>query len=167
MNIRIENENDESGVYAVNASAFETPAEAKLVDVLRLQANPVISLVAEHEGKIVGHIMFSAMTFQQHPELRIMGLGPMAVSPDFQRQDIGSQLVRAGLKLCTQSGTEAVFVLGHPAFYPRFGFLPAAGFAIKSEYDVPHEVFMGMELQSSVLNGKTGMVKYHDAFSNV
>ena len=166
MLIRAEKENDREAVFAVNVLAFKTPAEATLVDVLREQASPVVSLVAEDNGIVVGHIMFSPVYLSGYPELNVMGLAPMAVAPEHQRKGIGSALVRAGLEQCRQLGFVADFVLGHPEYYPRFGFSPSSRFGIDSDYKVPEEVFMGMELAPESLSGKTGRVKYHVAFSN-
>ncbi len=167
IEIRAERETDLDGVRAVNISAFETPSEANLVDTLRKQATPVVSLVAEEGDTIVGHIMFSPVSLSGHPELLIMGLAPMAVTPEHQRKGIGSALVRAGLEQCKQLGFVAVVVLGHPEYYPRFGFSPASRFGIDCEYEVPAEVFMAMELQREALSEKAGRVKYHAAFGNV
>ena len=167
MQIRAEEEKDWAAVHAVNASAFETPAEALLVDALREQAQPVVSLVSEHRGAIVGHIMFSPVSLLGHPQLKIMGLAPMAVAPEHQRKGIGSALVRGGLEQCKQLGFSAVVVLGHPEYYPRFGFLPSARFGIGWEYEVPQEAFMLVELQPGFLSGASGKIKYHAAFSNV
>ena len=167
MLIRAEEPKDWAAVHAVNVAAFETPAEADLVDALREQAQPLVSLVAEDNGAIVGHIMFSPVSLPGHPSLRIMGLAPMAVSPERQRQGIGSALCAGGLEQCKQLGFGAVVVLGHPAFYPRFGFLSSARFGIGCEYEVPEEVFMAMELQAGCLRGASGKVHYHAAFSNV
>ncbi len=166
MLIRAEKENDRDAVFAVNGSAFETPAEATLVDLLREQARPVVSLVAEDQGNVVGHIMFSPVVLSGNPDLKVMGLAPMAVAPEHQRKGIGSALVRAGLEQCRQLGFVAVVVLGHPEYYPRFGFSPSSRFGIDSDYEVPEEVFMAMELEPEALSGKTGRVKYHHAFSN-
>lgn len=154
-------------MQAVNEAAFEQPAEARLVAALREQANPIISLVAEDEGAIVGHILFSPVTLTGHPELKIMGLAPMAVAPERQREGIGSSLVRAGLDECRKLGFGAVVVLGHPEYYPRFGFTPAARFGIGCEYDVPEDVFMAMELEPGHLLNASGIIKYHEAFSSV
>ena len=167
MLIRAEAQRDWAAVHAVNVSAFETPAEANLVDALREQAQPLVSLIAEDKGAIVGHIMFSPVSLSGHPVLRIMGLAPMAVAPEHQRKGIGSALVRAGLEQCKQLGFGAVVVLGHPAYYPRFGFLPSTCCGIVCEYEVPEEVFMVVELQTGFLRGASGKVKYHSAFSNV
>jgi putative acetyltransferase len=167
MLIRAEQEQDRADVHAVNVSAFETPLEADLVDALREQAEPLVSLVAEDNGAIVGHIMFSPVSLSGHPGLKMMGLAPMAVAPEHQRQGVGSALVRAGLEQCKQLGCMAVVVLGHPKYYPRFGFSPSTRFGIGSEYEVPEEVFMATELQPSALTGKTGTVKYNAAFGSV
>ncbi|MEA2008625.1 MAG: N-acetyltransferase [Chloroflexota bacterium] len=167
MLIRTEEEKDYTAVRAVNVAAFETPAEANLVDALREHAHPFISLVAEEDGEIIGHIMFSPVSLTEHPNLRIMGLGPLAVIPEHQRKSVGAALIRAGLERCKGQGFDAVVVLGHPLYYPSFGFLPSTRFDIGCEYDVPAEVFMVMELQPGTLNGKTGTIKYDPAFSNV
>lgn len=167
MPIRPEAPTDRSAIRALIASAFETPAEADLVDALREQAKPVISLVAEENGFILGHILFSPVTLSAHPELKVMGLAPMAVAPAHQRKGIGSALVRVGLERCQQLGFGAVVVLGHPGYYPRFGFLPSACYGIGCEYDVPEEVFMVVELQPGFLQGVSGKIKYHSAFDNL
>ncbi len=167
MQIREEREDDASAVYAVNAAAFETSAEAALVDLLRRQARPVVSLVAEVDGSIVGHIMFSPAALTGPEQCRLMALGPMAVSPRCQRRGIGSALVHAGLDRCRALGFDAVVVLGHPAFYPRFGFQPASRFDLRCEYDAPDDAFMTIELVAGALEGKSGVAKYHSAFSQV
>lgn len=167
MLIRIEEEQDHEAVYAINTSAFESPAEAKLVNALREQAKPVISLVAEDNGEVVGHILFSPVSLSEHPDLRISGLAPMAVAPGRQRQGIGSALVREGLKRCQQAGFVASVVLGHPEFYPHFGYMPASRFNIGCEYEVPDEVFMATELVPGALSDTVGTIKYHAAFSSV
>jgi len=166
MQIRAELKCDQEAVRAINSSAFETPLEANFVDALRRQVQAIVSLVAEDNGEIVGHIMFSPVTLSGHPNLKVMGLAPMAVALAHQNKGFGSALVEAGLDQCRQLGFEVIVVLGHPDYYPRFGFLPASRFGINSEYDVPDEVFMAMELQPEALNMKTGNVRYHPAFSN-
>jgi len=165
--IRDEEQKDWAAVHDVIVSAFETPAEADLVDALREQAHPVVSLVAVEGGTIVGHIMLSPVSLSGHPGLKIMGLAPMAVAPEYQRKGIGSALVRTGLDRCKQLGFGAVVVLGHPEYYPRFGFSPSTRFGIKCEYEVPEEVFMVIELLPGYLRGASGTIKYHAAFSNL
>ena len=167
MKIRTELVQDHAVVQAINEAAFETPAEAKLVSSLRQQANPVISLVAEIGSTVVGHIMFSPLALEGHPKAKLMGLAPMAVLPAFQRQGIGTALVQEGLKVCAQMEVGAVIVLGHPDFYPRFGFVPASVYSIGCEYDVPDDVFMAVELIPSYLKDLSGKVRYHEAFNDV
>lgn len=167
MQIRPERDTDRDAVRAVNAAAFPTPAEADLVDALREQARPVISLVAERDGAIVGHILFSPVTLDSRPGLSMMGLAPMAVAPEHQRSGVGLALVRAGLDECRQKGFSAVVVLGHPEYYPRFGFVPAVRYGLRSEYDVPDEVFMVQELVPGALEGAPGTIRYHAAFGSV
>lgn len=167
MLIRLEEAKDQAGVRSVNVAAFETPAEADLVDALRQQAHPLISLVAERDHAIVGHILLSPVSLYGYPDLKIMGLAPMAVLPEHQHTGIGSALVHAGLDECRRLGYGVVVVLGHPEYYPRFGFVPAVNFDIGCEYDVPPEVFMVMELKPGYLSGVSGVVSYHSVFAGV
>ena len=167
MRIRTEQTQDHAAIHALNVAAFETPAEARLVDVLRAQAAPLVSLVAEIEARIVGHVLFSPVSLPGYPALKLMGLAPMAVEPGRQRQGIGSRLVRKGLKQCSALDYGAVVVLGHPAYYPRFGFRPAVEFGLACEYDAPPEAFMAQELQDHYLRGVSGTVRYHAAFAGV
>lgn len=167
MLVRNEKEKDWAAVYAVNISAFESPAEANLVDTLREQAHPIISLVAENSKTVVGHILFSPVSVSGHPGLKVMGLAPMAVAAAHQNKGIGSALVRAGLQWCKELQFGAVFVLGHPEYYSRFGFSPSTRFGMSCEYQAPAEAFMGVELQPGYLRGKSGIVKYHAAFKNL
>lgn len=164
MRIRHEEASDAPAVRAVNEAAFGTSAEADIVEVLRNQRGTMVSLVAESGSELVGHILFSPVSLAGHPEIRILGLGPMAVAPARQRQGVGSALVREGLRYCRRNGCIAVVVLGHAEYYPRFGFVPASRFGITSEYDVPDEVFMLLELDSGALQGLSGLVTYNDAF---
>lgn len=164
MLIRNEEEKDFSAVHALNASVFESPVEANLVDVLRKQARPFVSLVAEDNNTVVGHIMLSPVSLSGHPGLKIMSLAPMAVAPAHQNKGVGSALVRTGLERCKELGFGAVVVLGHPGYYPRFGFSPSARFGIGCEYEAPEEAFMVVALQPGYLHGKTGTINYHAAF---
>jgi putative acetyltransferase len=134
------------------------------VDALRDRAAPIISLVAVVDDRIVGHIIFSPMTLQSDPTLFVMALGPVAVMPDHQRRGIGSALVRAGLDECRRLGCAAIFLIGHAAYYPRFGFVPASRFGITSEYDVRDEVFLALELNEGALREQEGIIRYHAAF---
>ena len=167
IQVRKEQVDDIPFVHRLNALAFETEAEADLVDVLRAKARPVISLVAVDHGAVVGHIMFTPVELGGKPSLKIMGLAPMAVTPDRQRCGIGSALVSQGLDRCGTIGAGAVIVLGHPAYYPRFGFAPASPMNIDCKYVVPDEAFMVLELTAGYLSGAEGTIRYHDAFGEV
>lgn len=163
IEIRRETEKDFEEVFRVVSLAFENEAEAKLVEKLR-RVEPHISLVAETEGKIAGHIFFSPMTFEGE-KTDFLGLAPMAVLPEFQNQGIGSKLVREGLRICAEENFTAVFVLGHAEYYPRFGFETAKTRGFTSEYPVPDEHFMVLELEKDALKGKRGLIKYSPEFA--
>ena len=165
--VRIERASDVQRIREVNRAAFETSAEASLVDLLRERGKLVVSLVAEREGQIIGHIAFSRVYLASNAELHGLGLGPMAVIPSHQRQGIGSQLVRAGLDRCAALGTRFVVVLGHRDYYPRFGFLPASHFRLWCSWPVPEGVFMATELVLGVLASAEGLVSYEIEFNDV
>lgn len=167
MFIRLEQEQDWTAVHAVNVAAFGRPNEADLVRAVRVECRPIVSLVAEEDGEIVGHIMFSPIRFSGHADAMIMGLGPLAVSPAYQRQGIGSALAIDGLERCRELGTGAVIVLGHPSYYPRFGFKPSTCFGIRPSFDVPEEVFMVVELLPGYLDNRSGVAHYHPVFDGV
>jgi putative acetyltransferase len=166
--IRAETIEDQAEIRRVNELAFPGPSEADLVDALREHAAPIISLVATLDGEVVGHIFFSPVTIEsEEAASTAMGLAPMAVLPTHQNQGVGSSLVREGLKECSRLGHDIVVVLGHANYYPRFGFVPASSKGLRSEYDVPDEVFMVTELKPGALAGPSGLVKYHPEFSKV
>ena len=166
--IRYEKPQDISAIRRVNEAAFETSSEADLVDALRDKKAHVISMVAEQENRIIGHILFSPVTLTAKGSKAIwLGLAPMAVLPEYQKQGIGSKLVEKGIEESRRKGYPAVVVLGHPEFYPRFGFRPSHTYNITSEYDVPPEVFMVLALQSGALRGLSGIAKYHEAFAEL
>ncbi len=152
----------------MNALAFGQPQEADLVDALRRAGALSISLVAAHDDRIVGHISFSPVTLTSNTTVTdAIGLAPMAVLPEHQRTGIGSQLVKAGLEACKELGYGIVIVLGHPEYYPKFGFTPSKPFGIVWEHDVPEEVFMVKELQDRALVQKKGVVRYRPEFDAV
>jgi putative acetyltransferase len=165
--IRTEGEGDEAAIRRVNEAAFGRPGEGAVVDALRAAGAVTLSLVAESEGEIVGHILFSPVEVRQGgASWRAVALGPMAVLPGRQREGIGSALVRTALDNCRAAGEDVVFVLGHPAFYGRFGFVPAAHSGIDSQYG-GGDAFMVADLARGGLAGRAGTVFYHRAFDEV
>ncbi len=163
--IRPERAGDESAIRAVNLGAFDSPDEAALVDDLRQRSDPFISLVACNTDQVVGHISFSPVTIRDQGQTHsAIALAPLAVLPAFQRQGIGGQLVRDGLDACRAAGYEIVIVLGHPNYYPRFGFERASLYDIRWEHEAPDEAFMVTALKPGALEGIKGIVSYHPAF---
>jgi len=162
--IRAEHPQDIAGIHLVNRTAFDSVVEADIVDSLRQQARPFVSLVAIDTEGVIGHIAFSPMALDSHPEARIAALAPMAIAPARQRAGIGSALVRSGLDECRRLGFVAVVVLGHAEYYPRFGFVTASTFGLSPEVDVPDEAFMALELQPGAMGRYQGVVRYHPAF---
>jgi putative acetyltransferase len=167
--IRLEEPRDQRAVFEVNARAFPQPVEAKLVDALRAANAVTVSLVAERDGRVVGHILFSPVRVEgKGVSFVAQGLAPMAVDPDCQRAGIGSALVRAGLELCGREGHTVVFVLGHPAYYPRFGFEPAPPRGLHYEGGAAFaRAFFVMELQVGALAGRTGVVHFRPEFAGL
>jgi putative acetyltransferase len=168
LTIRHEKLGDEAAIRHVNEQAFHGSDEADLVEALRRAQACAVSLVAICDEQVVGHVLFSPVSVaSDDASFPAVALGPMAVLPTHQNQGIGSELVRRGLEECQRLGHEVVFVLGHPNFYPRFGFAPTQRYNIRCEYDVPDEVFMVAELRAGALAGRTGIVKYRPEFSSV
>jgi putative acetyltransferase len=166
--IRAEQTADIAAVRRVNEQAFGRTHEAALVDALRVVSHPQVSLVAVADGQVVGHIFFSPVMIESETSTAAaLGLAPMAVLPEYQRQGVGSQLVREGLRACRRIGCNVVVVLGHPEYYPRFGFVPASRKGLRSEYEVPDEAFMVTELEPGALGGQRGLVKYRPEFAEV
>ena len=169
LTVREERPQDAASITRVNEEAFAGPAEARLVEILRHNEKISLSLVAVINEQLVGHILFTPMqiispTGETH---QVIGLGPLAVLPENQRHGIGSALCQKGLAMCHEAGHQAVLVLGHPTYYPRFGFQPASLFQIRCAYDVPAEAFMALELQEGALDGVTGVAHYQPEFDGV
>lgn len=165
ITVREERPEDESPIRDVHAAAFGRPVEGRIVDQLRKDAKPYLGFVAVDGDDVVGHIVFSAATLHCYSApYPIIALGPMAVRPERQRGGVGSALVRAGLDACRTTGHDLVVVLGHPDFYPRFGFVPSRPVGVMTEHDVPDDVFMVAELSPGALRGRRGVVYYAPAF---
>jgi putative acetyltransferase len=161
--IRAEETPDYQAIRRVNEVAFGTTEEADLVESLRQDGAALISLVAESGGRIVGHILFSRMSIDTASgAIAAVALAPMAVFPEYQRQGIGKELVRRGLDDLRARGEQIVIVVGHPEYYPRFGFSSALARPLESPF--PSEAFMALELRDGALDGVRGRVRYPAAF---
>ena len=171
MNIRPETLDDIPAIYDVNKSAFDGgEAEARLVDAVRGCESfiPGLSLVAEEEGRVAGHILFSRIWIEMEEErLPAIALAPMAVRPEFQNQGIGSALIRRGLEECRRLGETIVIVLGHKRYYPRFGFSPELAKGIECPFGDVGEAWMALELVPGALGGMRGRAVYLPAFEGV
>ncbi|SFA90966.1 MULTISPECIES: GNAT family N-acetyltransferase [unclassified Bacillus (in: firmicutes)] len=171
INVIVESIKHKEEVAKVNTLAFGKENEAALVNGIRNSKEfiPELSLVAVDENdQVVGHILFSKIYITSHGEkLESVALAPMAVLPTHQGKGIGSTLVQFGLRRCAELGYEHVIVLGHPNFYPKFGFERASKYGIMPPFPVPDEVFMAIELVPGGLSGFSGTVAYPGAFNNV
>ena len=163
VDIRAEQADDVAAIRDVNRQAFGQDDESRIVDALRVNGAAALSLVAIDDGAVVGHIMFSPLSVG--PMVGV-GLGPMAVTPSHQRQGIGSRLVEAGIDRLRRAACPFIIVIGHPSFYPRFGFQPAASYGVTCEWDVPADVLMVNILDPNVAGNLRGQARYRPEFSS-
>jgi putative acetyltransferase len=167
--VRLEKPEDIPQIRAINEEAFGQPDEANIIDKLRSSCSDLLSLVAEDDGIVVGHILFSPVVIINRKSiLKGMGLAPMAVLPSRQREGIGSKLVRSGLDILRTRGCPFVIVLGHAEYYPKFGFEPASKYNMVCQWEgVPDEVFMAMVFDNRKSDNLKGVAKYRDEFNEV
>jgi putative acetyltransferase len=168
--IRPELPEDNLAILEVHLQAFGQDGEARLVDALRQDGNinPELSLVAVHGDRIIGHILFCPITIvSDTEEIPALALAPLAVHQDFQCRGIGAALIEEGIGECQRLGHRIVIVVGHPGYYPRFGFTPAHKSGIFAPFPCPEEAFMALPLEHGALDGIGGMVRYPLAFDNV
>lgn len=161
--IRTETEQDVSIITGIHDLAFEGESEGILVEKLRRKTEfvPELSIVAEVDGKVVGHILYYPIAIDSKEETyQSLALGPMGVLPDYQNAGVGIRLVKEGLGKAESLGYKSVIVLGHAGYYPRFGFRPASTWRIKPPFDAPDEAFMAIELVEGEPMNKQGVVKY-------
>ncbi len=159
---------DELGIILdIHRQAFGRELEALVAEKLTILPEylPDLSLVAETEEGIVGHVMLS-LFHHENPdwERRIVALGPIGVLPHLQREGIGSALMRGAIERAAGAGYRGIALLGHPTYYPRFGFRPASTWGISFSYDVPDDVAMALELEPGSLQGAAGNIYYSAAF---
>lgn len=164
--IRPETAEDVAAIRHVHEAAFPTAAEAALVERLRASSKAVIALVAEDEGRIVGHILFSPVALDPLAGTVGLGLAPVAVLPDHEKHGVGRRLVQNGLAECRAWGAGFVVVLGDPPYYTRFGFEPASKYELKNEYGAGEE-FMVFELVAGTLPPPGTLVKYAPEFAGL
>jgi putative acetyltransferase len=162
ITVRDERPEDIAAIREVNDAAFDQPLEGRIVDALRAHGAAQLSLVAVVDGRLVGHILFSPVTGCDGPTG--VGLGPMAVVPEFQRRGVGAALVRAALARLREAGCPFVVVLGHDSYYPRFGFVPASTHGLRCDWEVPDEAFMVHVLDPEAMKSVSGVVHYRPEF---
>jgi putative acetyltransferase len=160
--IRRERREDIPGIRNVHDLAFGRSEEGTVVDRVREAFDGLVSLVAVVEGRVVGHVLFSPVRIEtgEGRDVFGMGLAPLAVLPEYQRQGIGTELMDAGLAAMRQTSCPFVVVLGHPAYYPRFGFEPASRRGIRCKWDVPDEAFMVLVMDEEAMRGVAGLAHY-------
>jgi putative acetyltransferase len=170
LRIRPESAGDAAAIYEVNERGFARPNEAELVDLLRAGTAriPELSLVAESNSRIVGHCLFSRASIEiSLDDHGILALGPIVVIPEYQRRGIGSALIEHGLQAARALGFRGVILIGHPGYYPRFGFRPAADFGLTCEFEVPGDVFMTLPLVPEGFTGINGRILFAPPFREV
>ncbi|MBS4208653.1 N-acetyltransferase [Bacillus sp. FJAT-50079] len=172
MIIRTETPADYSAVFHINYQAFDQREdESKLIERIRKSKGfiPELSIVAEKDGEIVGNIVLSkAKVSGEGNEHDVLTLAPIAVQPVWQQKGIGRMLVNEGLKRAKELGYDLVFLIGHPTYYPKFGFKQAKQYGVDlKQFDVPEEVFMVCELRAGELNRIKGELRYPSAFFEV
>jgi putative acetyltransferase len=166
LNIRTETADDCDAIRRVNREAFGGEDEARLVDALRAGGHVRLSLVAELDGQVVGHVLFSELAIvNETRSVPALALAPMAVLPAHQNQRIGAALIRAGLEMCRERGHHIVIVLGHKGYYPRFGFSAKLALPLESIY--AGESLMALELTPDALRGVMGRVVYAPPFNGL
>jgi putative acetyltransferase len=163
MNIREETPSDRPEVDALIRDAFGGDYERELVSRLRCDGLVAAALVAEAEQQIIGHIVLSWLPTQvDGRSVRAVALAPVAVRVDHQRRGVGSCLVKAAIEAGKRVGAEAVVLLGHASYYPRFGFSADLAAKLASPFSGP--AFMALELVPGALSGVTGSTVYPPAF---
>jgi predicted N-acetyltransferase YhbS len=168
VNIRSEEPSDYSSISKVNDLAFKRSNEGILVSTLRkLEVfEPELSLIALHQNQVVGHALFFPTHIRaSNATYPILSLGPISILPRFQKQGFGGSLIKTGHRIAKELGHGCVAVLGHPGYYPRFGYKIASTWGLTNPWSIQNDAFMAIELVMGVLEGKSGMVVYPEAFN--
>jgi predicted N-acetyltransferase YhbS len=170
--IRQETPNDHTTVFSLTEEAFREMKFSKqdeqfLVERLRKSEAfiPELSLVAELDGQVVGHIMLTKMTIRKDDMgYSTLGLAPVSVLPAYQCQGIGSSLIREAHRIAKEMGYESVVLIGHPTYYPRFGYQVAGNYGISFPFEAPAECCMVAELFEGALEGVSGLIEHPKEF---
>ncbi|MBN1572176.1 MAG: N-acetyltransferase [Deltaproteobacteria bacterium] len=168
IDIRSETADDQKSIYDLHLSAFGRRVEPELVGKIRSKENfiPELSLVAVNENKILGHLLFSIITIESEgKEIPVLALSVISVLPEYQKKGIGTKLIKRGLEKCRRLGHNVIIVIGHPSYYPRFGFVPASGYGLSVPFEAPDEAVMAAELAHGALNGISGTIQYPPEFA--
>ncbi len=167
IEIRSAQTQDHININQLIKKAFGQENESHLVNALRHRPDHVeeLEMVAVLNGAVVGHIFYSQIKIVgENEETPSLALAPMAVLPDHQQKGIGKQLVEESLRMAKSLGFQSVVVLGHPEYYPKFGFVPASTFSISAPIQVPDQAYMALELQANSLEKVSGRVAYPPEF---
>ena len=166
MIIRQEKKEDFRIIYEINKQAFNQIDESELVNRIRAGKNfiPELSLVAEQNGELIGHILFSKIKIIGEKVYETLSLAPIAVLPKYQNQGVGGKLIKEGLKRAEKLGFNSVLVVGHKDYYPKFGFEKASKWNIECPFEVPDGAFMAIELKAGSLKDKSGVVEFPKEF---
>jgi len=171
--IRPEEPRDFAAIHEIHRLCFGRENEAALVDKIRgtRDFTPALSLVAEREGRVVGHVLFSRVCIRppepKLPEEAGLVLAPLSVHPDFRNQGIGYELLTQGLKACRQHGFSLVVVVGEQSYYSRFGFVPARPKGLEVSFPVPDKGFLVAEIIPLPAPGIKGVIRFPPAFMDV
>lgn len=165
--IEPEQKKDYNSITKIHDLAFGQPSEGKMVIALRKNPHYIskLSLVARYNNSIIGHVLFFPIDIKTASKTcSTLSLAPMAVHPDFQNKGIGGRLIEKGFEAAIELGFKSVIVVGHPNYYPRFGFKPASKWGISLPFDVPDEAFLAIELENGSLKNCKGLIEYPDEY---
>ena len=169
LHIRPETPSDTKAITKINDLAFGRKNESVLISTLRSNAafDPRLSLVALKSGELIGHIFLFPIFIQTEQEnYPSLSLGPIAVHPEHQNQGVGGRLISQGHEAALKVGYTSVILVGHPWYYPKFGYRMASIWGLTNPWGIHNEAFMAIELVKGSLEGKSGLAKYPEEFNN-
>jgi putative acetyltransferase len=170
MTVEAETEGNYEQITRLHTLAFDGDGEAKLVEKLRQTPNyvPELSLVAKYRNAIIGHVLFYPIKIRTHrKKCTSLALAPISMIPSFQNRKVGSRLIREGSEKARKLGFKSVIVVGHPEYYPRFGFEKASKYGISAPFNVPDTALFAMESEKDGLKDCSGTIEYPSEYSEV